>query len=105
MKKEHREAFLEAIKKAERGKWTPDMTSSHIWAIIQSPFLNKKAIREGIEMLLHGNKPEKVWRQLDYVRQREIDRRRKNIDRKNKQCLTRDLKKVQAEDPDMLGDI
>ena len=104
MKEEHKEAFLEAIKRAERGKWPPGMTSSYIYSIIQSPFLNKKAIREGIEMLLHGSKPEKVWRQLDFVRRREIDRHRKRIAKKNEECLTRELKKVRDADPDMFDD-
>lgn len=101
MKQEEKDIFLRCVKMRGVAGWSVEVTAAQIWGFIQSPFLNKIAIAEGIELFERGVVEQRIFRQFDAVRKREIERRRKNIEKKNANCLVSELSKLKDAPQDM----
>lgn len=101
MKQEEKDVFLRCLSMKKAGGWSAENTAAVIWSHIQSPFLNKKAIAEGIELFERGVSEQRIFRQFDFVRKREILRRKKNIEKKNAKCLVSKLQVLKDAPQDM----
>jgi len=100
MKKERKEIFLEAMRKSKELGLSAKSTGSYLWSLYQSPFMNKRSLTEATELYRRGTVPESIFRQLDLVAKKEIEKRRKNIEKKNRRLLVPKILWDASKDPD-----